>query len=237
MTTLDTLYTIALGPLLLAQGRYTRRVTPKLPEPQGERTGICGSGPVLRLLILGDSAAAGVGVQIQSAALAGQLAARMSASHCVHWKLAARSGLATREVIALAESLPPERYDAVLVSVGVNDVTGGVSERDWCAGQNRLIALLRRKFEAERIILSRIPPMHRFPALPQPLRWYLGRRAGRLNRLLEREVPRHPGCVLLDLADAPLEQMMSEDGFHPGPSIYALWAEGAAALLLRQPGR
>jgi lysophospholipase L1-like esterase len=180
MTTLDTLYTVALGPLLLAQGRYTRRVTPKLPEPQGERTGICGSGPVLRL---------------------------------------------------------PERYDAVLVSVGVNDVTGGVSERDWCAGQSRLIALLRRKFEAERIILSRIPPMHRFPALPQPLRWYLGRRAGRLNRLLEREVPRHPGCVLLDLADAPLEQMMSEDGFHPGPSIYALWAEGAAALLLRQPGR
>lgn len=237
MSTLDTFYTIALGPLLLAQGKYTRLVTPKLPEPQGERTGICGSGPDLRLLVLGDSAAAGVGVQAQSAALAGQLAARMSATHRVHWKLVAKSGLDTREVTALAESLPPERFDAVLVSVGVNDVTGGISDRDWCSGQGRLIGLLRQKFDAGRIILSRIPPMHRFPALPQPLRWYLGRRAERFNALLEREVLRHPGCALLDLEDAPLEQMMAEDGFHPGPSIYSLWAEGAAALLLQQAGR
>jgi lysophospholipase L1-like esterase len=236
VSTLDTLALIALGPLLLAQGKYTRLVTPKLPEPPGERTGSSGSGPALRLLILGDSAAAGVGVQAQSAALAGQLVARISANCQVDWELVAQSGLNTREVIDLVEKLPPQRFDAVLISVGVNDVTGGVSGGDWCAGLNRLIELLREKFGARRIILSRIPPINRFPALPQPLRWYLGRRAERFNRLMEQQVRQQPGCVVLDLGDAPVEQMMAADGFHPGPSIYALWADGAAALLLPQPG-
>lgn len=50
------LSTLALGPLLLGQGRYVRRVTPRLPEPEGERQGVIGAGPALRLLILGDSA-------------------------------------------------------------------------------------------------------------------------------------------------------------------------------------
>jgi hypothetical protein len=39
--------TLALGPLLLAQGRHVRRTVPELPEPEGPRSGIAGSGPVL----------------------------------------------------------------------------------------------------------------------------------------------------------------------------------------------
>ena len=60
--------TIGLGPVLLAQGHYVRRVTPRLPEPEGLRQGVEGSGPPLRLLILGDSSAAGVGVATQAEA-------------------------------------------------------------------------------------------------------------------------------------------------------------------------
>ena len=59
---------IGLAPLLILQGLYVRRVTPKLPEPLGKRSGVHGTGPRLRLLILGDSAAAGVGVSTQSQA-------------------------------------------------------------------------------------------------------------------------------------------------------------------------
>ena len=56
MSHTETLAKIFLGPVLLAQGLYTRRVTPKLPEAEGERQGDAGSGDVLRLLIVGDSA-------------------------------------------------------------------------------------------------------------------------------------------------------------------------------------
>ncbi|KAB0649370.1 SGNH/GDSL hydrolase family protein, partial [Burkholderia diffusa] len=56
------LATAALGPLLLMQGRRVRRVTPRLAEAAGPRDGTAGDGPPLRVLVLGDSAAAGVGV-------------------------------------------------------------------------------------------------------------------------------------------------------------------------------
>ncbi len=46
----------------------------RLPEAHGERSGCCGNGNELNLLIIGDSAAAGVGVDEQSEALASQLA-------------------------------------------------------------------------------------------------------------------------------------------------------------------
>lgn len=50
-----------LGPLLWLQARHVRRVTPHMPEPPGLRAGTAGRGPLIRLLVAGDSGAAGVG--------------------------------------------------------------------------------------------------------------------------------------------------------------------------------
>ena len=88
-------YTLAiatLAPLLLWQGRRVRRVTPRLPEPAGPRAGVAGQGAPLRLLVLGDSAAAGVGVARQRDALTGRLLAELSPRHTVHWRLLAHTG-------------------------------------------------------------------------------------------------------------------------------------------------
>ena len=86
---------LALSPVLVAQGVYTRLRTPRLPEATGPRSGVVGSGPMLRLLVLGDSSAAGVGVGLQRDALAGPLARALARqSHLqVHWQLLARTGL------------------------------------------------------------------------------------------------------------------------------------------------
>lgn len=70
---LDTLLLIGLAPVLLWQGRNVRRSTLRLPEAAGVRYGQVGRGPALRILLLGDSSAAGVGVSQQEQALAGQL--------------------------------------------------------------------------------------------------------------------------------------------------------------------
>ena len=80
----DTILALA-APLLLVQGKYVRRVTPKLPEAAGAREGErrlrdAGGGPAsLRVLITGDSSAAGVGTQHQDEALPGQLADALAA--------------------------------------------------------------------------------------------------------------------------------------------------------------
>lgn len=55
--------TLALIPALVIQGNRVKKNTVQLPEPEGEREGTCGQGQPLSILIVGDSAAAGVGVE------------------------------------------------------------------------------------------------------------------------------------------------------------------------------
>lgn len=222
---------VVLGPILLVQGLYTRWTTPRLAEPSGEREGVSGAGSDLRLLILGDSAAAGVGVATQAEALSGQLVGQLGEGFQVTWRLLAQSGLDTQGVLALVEGSASEHFDAVVVSVGVNDVTGSVSAGQWVAGLERLIDLLQCKYQARYVLLSRVPPLHAFPALPQPLRWYLGRRARRFNQRLVALVGERPEAVLLGAELALSREMMAVDGFHPGAAIYKHWAASLACVL------
>ena len=179
--------TLALGPLLFLQGLHVRRTTPRLPEPAGLRRGEAGQGAPLRLLVTGDSAAAGVGATVQAEALAGRLVEALAAHYRVRWELVATTGHTTADTLRVLQALPAERFDIAVTSLGVNDVTALHGTRRWLREQAALADLLRSKFGVRRVLLSALPPVHRFPALPQPLRWYLGARA-RLDpvRLLRR---------------------------------------------------
>ncbi|MCZ2903390.1 SGNH/GDSL hydrolase family protein [Burkholderia thailandensis] len=228
--------TAALGPLLLAQGRHVRRVTPRLAEADGPRSGVDGAGPPLRLLVLGDSAAAGVGVPTQSDALAGQLVRALAPFHRVEWRLLARTGATTRDLLDWLDAEPAAHFDAVVTSLGVNDVTDGVPPSRWRDAQAALVERLTTRFGAAHVILTAVPPMHRLPALPQPLRWYLGLRARRLNAVLSHWVAAQPACEFLRI-DMPLTRdAMASDGFHPGLRACAAWAEQAAAAIRRRAG-
>lgn len=224
-----TLATVALGPLLLVQGRHVRRVTPRLPEPDGARTGVAGQGRPLRLLIAGDSAAAGVGAIRQEEALAGQLVAALAPRFEVQWRLEAKTGYTTADAHGHLLALPDEAFDVVVTSLGVNDLTAGVSLKRWLAQQADLVGLLRARFRARQVLLSALPPMHLFPALPQPLRWYLGAQADRFNDGLAAWAATRDDCRFVSTDFAPDAAAMASDGFHPGPPAYAHWA----ALLAR----
>jgi hypothetical protein len=158
-------------------------VTPRLPEPPGPRQGSAGAGRPLRLLIAGDSAAAGVGAATQAAALLGRLVARLAHHFCVSWQLMARTGIAIADLVAQLEAAPRQAFDVCVLSVGVNDVTRGTSARRWLELQGRLVELLTMEFEVRHVLLACIPPMQYFPALPHPLGWYLGKRSAHLNQL------------------------------------------------------
>jgi lysophospholipase L1-like esterase len=225
---------IGLAPLIIAQGLYVRWITPRLPEPEGERSGITGSGSPLSLLILGDSAAAGVGVSTQSQALSGQLVALLRADFQVSWKLLAQTGRTAQEIARQLTAETPDKFDIVVTSVGVNDVTHGTNNKKWLDQQKRIIELLTSKFHSRHILMSSIPPMHLFPALPQPLRWYLGRRAKRLNGELKKMIAGDRQCEFVAV-DFPLEATyMAGDGFHPGAIAYRIWADHLAGIIRRR---
>ena len=218
------LATAALGPLLLVQGRYVRAVTPRLPEPSGSRSGRTGAGAPLRLLVAGDSAAAGVGATSQDEALCGRLVSELSARRTLDWRLEARTGYTTADAHAHLAALPEDRFDVVVLSLGVNDVTRGIGRSRWLAGQAALADMLQARFAARAVLFTALPPMHLFPALPQPLRWYLGARALDFNVALADWLPSSPGCYLSAPEFEPASDYIASDGFHPGPAAYAAWA-------------
>jgi lysophospholipase L1-like esterase len=222
------LATAALGPLLLLQGLHVRRVTPRLPEPPGPRTGRSGQGAPLRLLVAGDSAAAGVGAASQDEAVTGRLVAELSARRSLYWRLEARSGYTTADAHAHLAALPEDRFDVVVLSLGVNDVTRGIGRAHWLARQTALADLLQARFAPRAVLFTALPPMHLFPALPQPLRWYLGARARDFNAALADWLPHRQGCHLVAPDFQPDQAHIASDGFHPGPAAYTAWATQVA---------
>src|ERR1700712_1376685 len=121
---------LVLSPLLFAQAVMTRRRAPPLPEAEGPREGQLGSGlRGLRVLIAGDSSAAGVGVANQDHAFTGHFTRTLHrrTGMAVRWRLRARSGHTTQEVLQMLRDDPPPVADIAIVLTGVNDVIGLVS--------------------------------------------------------------------------------------------------------------
>ncbi|MEM8558890.1 MAG: SGNH/GDSL hydrolase family protein [Bacteroidota bacterium] len=229
---------LLLGPLLLTQGRRVRRVALRLPEPPGDRAGTTGTGPPLRFLIVGDSSAAGVGAATQGEALLGQVVTTLAAQFTVSYRLIARTGSTTRATLGKLQKTEPQPFDIALTALGVNDVTSGVSVADWLDQQQALAATLRTRFGVRHVVVSGLPPVHAFPALPQPLRWYLGTQAQRFDARLRLWADAEPTVSYVSLIEGPdvppdyrdrMSEFMAEDGFHPGPQIYAHWGGQAAA--------
>lgn len=233
------LLTACMAPLLIAQGGYVRWKVPQLPEAAGAREGRAGAGAPLSLLIVGDSSAAGVGARDQREALAGQLVAALSTTRDVAWKLWATSGHTTRHVLARLAAAPASPFDVAVVALGVNDVIQGRRLATWRREQHALDALLRTKFGVGHVVHSGLPPVSRFPALPQPLRWALGARARRFDGALRADVAarRDASFVALDFTASLDASAMATDGFHPGPPAYAAWAARVAAAIVAVPHR
>jgi lysophospholipase L1-like esterase len=229
---LDAVATAVLSPLLLVQAIALRRRALRLPEAAGPRSGTAGEGPPLGILIVGDSSAAGVGADTQHTALAGQLAAALAPHRCITWQLIAATGATTPTTLDRLRTEDLPRADVVLVVLGVNDVTRGGPMAGWLRSHATLRAHLRAATGAHRLYISQIPPLGGFPLLPNPLRWLLGRRALRFDAALIRALRHETDCRYVPLPEGMDARDMAQDGFHPGPVIYALWAKEMARRIL-----
>lgn len=214
-------------PYLVAQGVWLRKTALVLPEPEGARAGRVGEGPPLRMLLLGDSSAAGVGVSAQSEALSGQLLDRLSPHFSVDWVLEAKTGRTTQQMFKRLVRMPAAQYDIAVTALGVNDITKRASRENWLEDTELMWDLLQSKFGVRQIYVSGIPKIGQFPLLPPLLRWLLGRQGLRYDEGLSRLASDRSECFHIP-ADLPLHGLMSQDGFHPGPVVYSAWADRLA---------
>lgn len=228
------LSTFALIPALVIQGNRVKKNTLRLPEPAGEREGVVGAGKPLSILIVGDSAAAGVGVDHQDEALTGAILNVLKQDFQIRWKLQAKTGDTTSKVIRVLDEIPAEHYDVVVTSVGVNDVTKLMPADVWIKKQAQLYSKIESRFSPVLVIAAGVPPMNMFPALPNPLAWLFGRYAKAMNCELEKFVSKKANMqwIEYDIKQyRALNLEMAKDGFHPSKEVYTLWGQEVAAKI------
>lgn len=212
-----------LLPLVLPQAVYVRRTAPRHPGAGGPDHGAVGSGKRLELLAVGDSIIAGVGSRSLSKALVGRTAQRLSEilGRRVYWSSIGRIGLTSREILErLVPRMPAARADVILVSAGVNDVTSLSTLKDWEQDLADLLDALYRHSPGAIIAVAGIPPLGRFPLLPQPLRALFGIRAQAFDTVAGKVVKKIPGAVYAALAINPEPGAFSRDGYHPSEESY-----------------
>lgn len=233
---------LALSPVLLRQGRAARRSIPLLPEAPGDRSGVEGAGPSptaepLRLLVVGESTAAGVGARDQRAALPCRLAAELARrrNRPVRWASSARTGATAAYALRALVPAAARDQDVAVVVLGVNDVLALTSARRWRSRVERLVADLDQHLRpGGLVVLSGVPDLARFGALAQPLRAVLGLHSRVLDGEVARVAARHPHVLHAPVPDLVWPQMFSSDRFHPGEDAYATWAAHLADAVARR---
>jgi lysophospholipase L1-like esterase len=228
---LDVATRLALGPILVVQASRLRRTAPELPEPNGPRRGTVGCGAQrLRLLVAGDSSAAGVGARTQREALARPLAERLAQriAGSVRWQLVAQSGLTSQGVLQLLQRTRPAEADIAVIVVGVNDITKDVPLAFALRQRQHIADWLRVHAGVRHVIFPALPEMEKFPAVPKPLAWYVGQAARRNNRAQRRWADGLDGVTHLAMEGVTHSELFCHDGLHPAPALYALVADRLA---------
>ncbi|MFI7216170.1 SGNH/GDSL hydrolase family protein [Micromonospora maritima] len=207
--------------------------------------------PPLRLVLLGDSSALGVGVDRFEETIGGQLAhllAEGPTGRRVHLSSVGVSGSrATDLATQVARALLGERPDVAVVLIGANDATALARPADAAA---YLGSAVRRLREAHvEVVVGTCPDLGAVRAVAAPLRQVLGWSGRRMARAQTSAVLDAGGTVVdLGTETGPVFRAdagtLCHDGFHPSADGYRVWAhallpavEAAAAVAFRHHRR
>ncbi len=187
----------------------------------------------LRLVLLGDSSALGVGVERVVDTVGGHLAELLADGTAASGRRVQLSSVAvagSRGVdlgTQVARALLGDRPDVAVILVGTNDAT---SLRRPSAAAGHLAAAVRRLREARvAVVVGTCPDLGAVRAVAPPLRQilgWLGRRVARAQTAAVQEA----GGVPVDLAEraGPVFRAdagtLCHDGLHPSADGYRVWA-------------
>jgi lysophospholipase L1-like esterase len=229
-----------LLPFMYIQGTRIRRKVPALPEATGPE-GNChkGSGRMLKLLYLGESTIAGVGVQTHAEGFAGTLSQLLSQKYdaAVEWKVYAKSGYTALEIHKKMLPLISENTaDLIVIGLGGNDAFTLNTPWKWKSHIRELIFSIQKQFVNTPVLFLNMPPIKEFPAFTPLIKFAIGNLVEMLGEELAVVVGEFKdvhycaqNMTMADWAkkldaDADVTAFFS-DGVHPAKITYQLWAK------------
>lgn len=223
-------------PVYIWQGLSLRRGIDRLNPPEEQNVlPVKGKGKPYKILLIGDSSAAGVGVDDIHDSLGGQIVKLLAkaTSRPIEIRIAGCNSATAGELrdftVPNIEHAP---YTHVILNVGTNDAKNFHTGKRFCADFGTLLYALNTRFPTAQIIWSSILDLSTISTLPKPLNHILGIRSREMARRGEILCAER----LAEIPDGnwdPSVENFSSDGFHASAKGYHEWAQVLVAHILK----
>jgi len=247
---IGSIISVPLLPILYFQGKNIRKNIPHLPEAagiEGLTSAVKGSVPI-KLLVLGESTVAGVGVETHENGFAGTLATELSFSFnkTIDWKVYARSGYTAKRVQhKIISKITEQNFHIIVIGLGGNDAFTLNSPKKWAQDIQNLINELRVRFGSVPIYFTNMPPIKEFPAFTKTIKFVVGNLVELLGEQLKLVVKNNENVYYNSevitisswtkrLNISPNSAEFFSDGVHPSKFTYQVWAKEMATFISAQ---
>lgn len=223
------LFRLALVPMLPVLGYHVWQVRKTLPPlPPKSNHLVVGKSTQPKLLIIGESTAAGVGASSPKHTLAEYIHTLFGESYQV--VNFGKNGLQAQNFIEfLTSSLPGSQrtFEGILLFLGANDCFRMTHPRQFSQSIKQILDFLQQHHSPKWIYLAAIPPVHLFPAFSKIARFYLKRQRDFLASELSL-LPHHvPFLIYSESEFDPDDTFFAADQIHPSDLGYHYMASQA----------
>ncbi|WP_299671897.1 SGNH/GDSL hydrolase family protein [uncultured Polaribacter sp.] len=240
---------VPLLPILFFQGKRIIKETPRLAEaiqPQGfiQTT----SNKTLKIISIGESTIAGVGVDIHENGFTGALAKEFSTKKniSVLWKVYAKSGYTAKQINKrLVPKIEESNADMIVIGLGGNDAFKLNSPTLFMINVSALIKNLHKKFPRTPIYFTNMPPIKEFPAFTSVIKFVVGNLVEIFGAKLYKKVRKRKRVFynreIITLAKWSKKYNIENDpaiyfsdGVHPSKVSYDLWGKEMAQFIMKK---
>lgn len=243
---LHVLKSIPLLPIIYFQGKKIRKKIQFLPEAKNPEGFVnIDSDKNLRILFIGESSFAGVGVENHKNGFAGHFSNEFGKEfqHNINWKVYAKTGYniakIQRKIIPVINE---NACDLLVIGIGGNDTFELTQPKPWRESVQILINDLQKKFPETPILFAQLPTIEVFPAFTKQMKFVLGNHKDLLARHLNIQVLKNKNTYfptekinvkewLGKLKEGQTASEFFSDGIHPSEICYEWWAKDCVAFL------
>lgn len=240
---------IPLFPYIIIKGVLIQRRLKHLPEAEVNK-GVSGKdySNTKKILIIGESSMAGIGILKHENAFAGLLAKELEQTFkCnIQWEVHAKRGYTVKQIKNdILPGINSLLFDLIIIGIGANDSFELTSPIKWNICIKNFINDLDKKYKNTPILFLNMPPIKLFPAFDPVMKFIFGNLLKILSKELNQNVNDYPNvyynCNEIDLqtwiiryntTKNPDEYFM--DGIHPSALTYRLWAKETIDYIIKE---
>jgi lysophospholipase L1-like esterase len=215
-------------PVYIFQGLLVRQRALRLSPATGPRSGQFGPGDApYKILTIGDSSAAAVGIEKTSGALCCHLSEKLHArsGKSVEWHISGHNSAVAGEIRdVVVPNLEPVDYTHIIIMLGTNDIKNWHTTGRWKKEFGGLLYALRTRFPESKLYWHQAIDTRSVPALPEPLATIMNWRRALINRKGAQLCVERGAVAVPPLPDVTADGFCV-DGFHANEQGYDVWAE------------